>query len=111
MNLTYDLWMETHELYQRIIDHYGVPMTWDVEPDLVLYYDPEDGMYGWHEYGEIGVNFAACEGWADVIGTLIHEHTHHLQDPERDDEDSYEEEAESIALRDLHIFLTWPEVA
>ena len=105
MHLTYDLWCETHELYQRIVDHYGVPVWWDVEPDLILYHDPDDGMYGWHEYGEIGVNYATCEDWSDVVGTLIHEYQHHHQDPERNDVKEYEREAQSISERDLHLFM------
>jgi hypothetical protein len=105
MNLTYGYWLEAHELYQRIVDHYGIPMFADGEPDLVLYYDPEDGLYGWHEYGEMGVNFAICEDWADVVGTMIHEYFHSLQCPKRTDEPEYEEEAEGVALRDLHLFL------
>ena len=105
MNLTYDLVNEISELYERIVDHYGVPMWWDVEPDLICYHDPEDNVYGWHTLSEIGLNLAICEGWADVVGTLIHEYHHHMQDPEAWDVDEYEREAEEVTLRDLHLFL------
>jgi len=105
MHLTYDLWTDAFELYDRIVEHYGVPVWWDIEPDLICYYDPMEPYYGWHTLDEIGVNFAICDDWADVVGTLIHEYHHHMQDPKRGDEPEYEAEAVEITMRDLHLFL------
>jgi len=105
MYLTYDHWTEAHEVYEQIHTYYGVPEWHDAEPDLVLYYDPDEGLYGWHQDEEIGVNFGTCETWADVVGTLLHEYWHHCQDPERMDLDEYEGEAEEVARRDLARFV------
>jgi len=105
MYLTYDLMGQINELYERIVEHYGVPLWWDDEPDLCLYYDPTENLYGWHTLGEIGVNLATCETWADIVGTLIHEYWHHMQKPNRKDQREYEAEASMVTKRDLHLFL------
>ena len=106
MFLSYELYCEVYELYDRVMDHYGRPIgreDWD--PELVIYCDPEDG-YGWYAYDEIGINVGICENWADIVGTLIHEVWHYQQGPDRDDEDAYEQEAAEVTARDLHLFLT-----
>ena len=105
MLLTVDVWCQAHEVFDGIVEHYGASVFHDDDPELVLYYDPADDSFGWHEDDRIGVNFAVCETWPEVVGTLIHEFWHHLQDPHRQDEADYEAEAEAVAADDLDMFL------
>lgn len=105
MYLTYDLWCEVHELYERVLDHYGRPIGNDEDPMLVIYCDPDD-CYGWYAYDEIGINVGKCETWSDVVETVIHEVWHHIQGPDRDDEEAYEREANEVSSRDLHLFIS-----
>ena len=54
---------------------------------------------------ELGVNVFKCRDHVDLVGTMIHEYVHHLQDPERTDEKMYESEADAEANEHMEFFL------
>jgi len=95
MNLTYDVYCELQRIYSDVVDEYGIPL-WHLElgePELVLYFDPDDELYGWYLPGEIGVNLARCETMSVAVATVLHEYKHFLQEPDRKDQAEYEREA------------------
>lgn len=96
------------KIFKKIRKHYGKP-KWEKKPlTLIPFYDPRYRAFAWYQYPRMGINFWACSFRIEVVGSLIHEYHHHLQDPDREDEDLYELEANYIAARDLHLFLPPP---
>ena len=102
MKLTYDHYEKVQNLFYRIEDHYP-----DLPEDIEVYliHDSDYEAYGWQAPGEIGINFAVCKNWKDVVGTLIHEYWHFFQIHE----DWTEEECDAVAARDLEKFLEEPK--
>lgn len=107
MDLTYEAHRRAHVTFERILRRYGRSPFHEHRPRLVLIWEPDFDRvgYGWYQDGEVGVNFACCDDWVDVVGTLIHETWHHHQDPNRKDEKRYEKEAGDVVRRDLESFL------
>ena len=105
MRLTYKRWRRAHRVFCRVLNHYGSHPTTD--PELILIYDTnfKKVRWGWYQDGEVGVNFARCKDWEEVVGTIVHEVWHHLQDPKRTDRKRYEKEAKAVAKRDAWMFL------
>ena len=103
MHLTLDRITKANEVLDAVVDYYGPSEYHDFTPELVCFHDPAD-HWGYCD-DKIYVNFARCRWWRDVVQTIIHEYTHHLQDPERRDEESYELECAEAEMRDFRRFL------
>lgn len=91
MKLTYDLVKEIESIYPKIIKKFGKSKHRGWTPKLVLIHDPSYSAYGEYYPGgkEIILNVAYCQNRRDLIGTLIHEYTHHLQPNDWSKEDDY----------------------
>lgn len=101
MILNQDHWDVAHDVMDELVERFGAGEYHDDPPVLVMLYDTGSECYGWYEPGVIVVNLSACLTWLDVIGTLVHEYCHHLQDPDREDEPAYEAEADAFCERHM----------
>ena len=89
------------ETYETIKEYYGKSTYCPDYPKLVVFHC-EDSAYGYQEPGYIYINLVASE--EEIIGTLIHEYQHYLQDPD-DWSYDYEEEPTIRATEDLDVFM------
>ena len=108
MRLTWKLEGLTRKLWWKIAAFYGPSVDWGYLPYLSIYCDKKDDDCGWwwHKPPVVcGVNVANCDSLQDIVETMIEEYQHHLQDPERTDEEEYEAEAKAVAKRDAWMFL------
>ncbi len=116
MKLTYDRVQEFNEVFEEMIEFYGISKYTEDLPNLVLIHDSGDYAMGTfeEEVEEIVVNVAQCRTRKDVIGTMIHEYVHYLQ-PRNGwyvryskkysyDNHPYEKQANEAALNDLDKF-------
>ena len=104
MILTVDLWLKIERKYWDIKMFYGCSKysSW-FTPRLIIYSDPE-GDWGWYRGYDLAVNVADAS-WEEIVGTLIHEYWHYLQDPTDWTYPQYEDEAIAVAENDLYLFL------
>lgn len=108
MHLTAERWDAAHDLFDEMVDEFGAGRFHDDPPELVLVWDPRGWGRGrrrpppFGSYPPVMVNFARCRCWREVVGTMLHEYRHHLQDPEWTDEWAYEADAEAFAEVFLH---------
>lgn len=106
MNLTYGRWVAAQDYYAKVVSHYGPSNHFGpYEPVLALIHDPHMTEYGGWNPEYIYVNFAKCRNMRHLVGTLIHEYWHHLQDPAWDDAAAYEAEAIAVAKADMGLFI------
>jgi len=103
MKLSDGHWDVAHDVLDELIERFGAGPYHDEPPRLRLLWDTKEPLYGWYDPGWISVNLAICESWEDVIGTIIHEYCHHLQDPDRTDRKTYEEEAARFTVKQMRL--------
>ena len=111
MNLTLDRWNACQDALGEVMDRFGVSGHYGEPPTMVLLHDPSWKWFGYFDWdGTIAINFARCRTWKDVVGTLLHEYRHYLQDPEWMDEAAYEADAACFVDTHLcHFDTTLPE--
>jgi hypothetical protein len=101
---TRELELRIRKTFQEIVRFYG-SSKYRPDPDLVVFSDPRSKYFGWQtsDPPQVVINVGGAT-WREIVGTLVHEYVHHLQDPS-DWESDYEGEAERIEERDLYKFL------
>jgi hypothetical protein len=77
-----------NEVYDKIIDQFGMSRWYDWFPSLILYADEGETWKGRWCYGEfcevaeeISINVAAHYSTRHIIKTILHEYCHYLQRP------------------------------
>lgn len=102
--LTFDRWEILQERFDTIARHYGSSQI----PELIIIHDPISQIRGEYleNYEAVIINTVKHDDMADMIQTLIHEFIHSIQVEDwGENAHIYEEKAESIAMRDYHLFM------